>query len=435
MGKTPDHRVFASNATLRYRRKVPVPSLDNQQESRTEAKQQLKPPHDKRERRRSSRSSTSPPGRRFRPKPQANQPPRLLKQLLWKAKSVQPADSNQEKAASSNQEEEEENDEDEEAAFATEQRQARKLLASEALAATKNKTTVATPPSEAFVAETSSQETQSGSEDEAVYLPYNDVLGSVQPQVESSWTDYKKQGDETDSAEETDGEEEDSPVMPSETVERAEVQVQGGQKQGMELELEKAADHRQQKLKPKQKYKLKQKQKRMAGKEQRRLQKLQTNVEQERSYPIGEETLAPLNKESTAVEVFHPPAKLGVEMDAGVRRAVLSQLKEVMPFIVVGDVACPVVTDSDESQPLAIADFLPSRSGVHTAHKDVAIVDFRQHVIAMLDRSKHAQVQYRDSFVEEHSGFDAAASYDFFKRRFNEVQSRSGIVYYHQTNL
>lgn len=395
MGKTSERRVFAS-APLRYRRKVPVPE-DNQQAEEPQQPadpKQAEEPKPKQQQtqqqlRSSDRSSRSPPGRRFRPKAgrqpkhQQQQPP-LLKQLLWKAKAVQPTPASlslplQSGGNNAEQQQEEEQEEDEEVAFAQQQRQARKLLASEAeaLAASKQKVAAVVSPADAFVAESSSQETQSGSEDETVFLPYNGL-------PTTKWQLYAKQQQQAV-----------SPVMSSEAAEEEEAAQTKEQD-----ELEKAAATRR---KLRQKYKLKQKQKR---KEQKRLQHQQRQQEEnERPRSTGGDEDA-----HTAVDIFHPPTNLASDMDAGVCRAVLSQLKEVVPFIVVGDVACPVVVGSHESTASV-------KGGASAADSDAAVVDFREHVIAMLDRSKEAQMQYRDSFVLESSGFDAASSYDFFKRR------------------
>ncbi|POM80411.1 Hypothetical protein PHPALM_1759 [Phytophthora palmivora] len=348
MGKTPERRVFTPTSALRYRRKVPAP-VDNQQPEPQPTKDEPK---------RRNRSSRSPAGRRSK---QPKQPqPALLKQLLWKAKSVQPT-----AAAVMTQQ----NEDEEEVAFATEQRQTRKLLASEALATSKSKADAGST-SEPFVAESSSQETQSGSEDEVVFL---ELLPTV-----SDWQ-FKQQED-------TDGEEMASPVMPMK------------EQDGLE------------KRRTRQKHKLKQKQKRAATKQQKRLQ-----LQQNQQVSTPDET----------VDIFHPPTNLASEMDAGVCRAVLSQLKEVAPFIVVGDVACPMV--SAEQPP--VSGGRSDKCEPSAAKSEEAIVDFRHHVIAMLDRSSETQMQHRESFVVKNSGFDAASSYDF-KHRFCEVQRSADIVYY-----
>lgn len=383
MGKTPERRTFATT-TLRYRRKVPV---DNQQEPPPELPKIEPPKQQTPQQQRTPQSYQHPkqpqrrPARRFRPKPHPKQSPSLLRQLLWKAKPVQPAPTNQPHDS-----------DEEEAAFAAQQRQTRKLLASEAVAATKSESPVA----DAFVAESSSQETQSGSEDEAVFLPY------TAPQAD--WRVYPQ-------ADDTDGEEA-SPVLPSESVQEPDQQ-----------EVEKTEARRKQKLRQKQKNK-KQKQKRAAAKEQQRQQQ-----KVQRSQSTEEDATASVDDESSSVDIFHPHSNLASEMDEGVCEAVVSQLKEVVPFIVVGDVACPVVASSDGAQPPTKAESSPNQSEPRAGTEE-AIVDFRQHVIAMLDHSKESQMQHRDSFVAEHSGFDAAASYDFLKRRFTVVQRSAGVVYY-----
>ncbi|KAF1781701.1 hypothetical protein GQ600_11823 [Phytophthora cactorum] len=388
MGKTPERRVFTSASS----------SEDIKQQQLKPQHQQLKPQLYADSNR--SRSSRSPSARRFRPKPRQSkqqQQPALLKQLLWKAKAVQPTPPlltlTQQQQRSRDQEE------------------------VEALAATKNKAVAvaALPSSESFVAESSSQETQSGSDDEAVFLPYSDLLPAVQPPTE--WQVFKEQ---ENGAEETDGEENSSPVVPSETVETPTTEQQ--EEQPEQDELEKAAAIRRKR----QRSKLKQRQKR-AAKEQKRFQHQQKQVhegEKERVRPAEEDAGSTQSDGSAAVAIFHPPTNLASEMDAGVCRAVLSQLKEVVPCIVVGDVACPMVPD--EQSPVSSGE--AGKGG--TSGSEEAIVDFRQHVIAMLDRSKETQIQYRESFVLENSGFDAASSYDFFKSRFCEIQRSTDIVYF-----
>jgi hypothetical protein len=413
MGKTPERRVFTSSGPLRYRRKVPAPADNQQPEPPTDRKTQLderkaqqdepKAQQEPTQLKNRSRSSRSPSVRRFRPKPKQNQnQPALLKQLLWKAKAVQPTPAalqqlQLQQQQSNNDSEEEEGEEE---AFAAEQRQARKLLASEAeaLAASKSKA-AAVPSVEPFVAESSSQETQSGSEDEAAFLPYGGLVPVQPPVATAKWQVYEH---------ETDAEEAASPVIPAEAVEA----VETGKEQEKQDALEKAAAARR---KQRQKYKLKQKQKRAAAKEQKRIQHQQKQMQEaadERPRPTEEDAAPVPGDEDAAVDIFHPSTNLASEMDAGVCRAVLTQLEDVVPCIVVGDVACPVVAESD-GQPLEAA----ASDKDQTASSEGAIVDFRQHVIAMLDRSKETQMQYRNSFVVQDSGFDAASSYDFFKRR------------------
>ncbi|KAK1934411.1 hypothetical protein P3T76_011020 [Phytophthora citrophthora] len=395
MGKAPEHRVFSSSGALRYRRKVPAP-VDNQQPEPTDVKQELKQQQQQPSK---SKSRSS----RFRPKSrQANpQQPALLKQLLWKAKTVQPTQQQLNTYSNSSIDDEEE---DEEEAFAREQRKERKLLATEAEALVVSKTKTAAsamlPSSDAFVAESSSQETQSGSEDEAVFMPYRSLLPTVQPGTK--WGALRPEEDGAGSGEETDGEEVASPVVPSGTVEPVEEQTQ---KQNMGLEKEST------RRKHRQNYKQKQKQKRAAAKEKKRLQYHQK--QEVRSCPAEEDVRSMQDDSNTTVDIFHPPTNLTSEMDAGVCRAVLSQLKEVVPFIVVGDVACPMMPD--DPHPVCAGD--SDKREVKAAESEDTIVDFRQHVISMLDRSKETQILYRESFVVEDSGFDAASSYDFFKSR------------------
>lgn len=115
------------------------------------------------------------------------------------------------------------------------------------------------------------------------------------------------------------------------------------------------------------------------------------------------------------VEIFHSPTSLDLsaDMDTGVCRAVLSQLEEVKAgssVILFGDIACHV----------------PSIDGAE-AHKAPAVpgdglegdevTDFQERVIAMLRRSEQSLARQRGSFVVEGSGFDALSAYDFLKQR------------------
>ncbi|KAG1693864.1 hypothetical protein DVH05_022784 [Phytophthora capsici] len=415
MGKAPEHRIFSSSGALRYRRKVPTP-VDNQQPEPTDVKQEPK-----QQQQTTKSKSRSPPSRHYlHPKPRQPKPqqPALLKQLLWKAKTVQPTQQQRNSFSSSfSSSTVEEEAEDEEEAFAREQRKERKLLASEAeaLAVSKRKTaaSVILPSSDAFVAESSSQETQSGSEDEAVFMPYRGLLPTVQPGAK--WEAIRSEERSTGSGEETDGEEVGSPVVPSETVEPIEEETLK-QQNGLEKETTRR--------KQRQKYKQKQKQKRAAAKEKKRLQYQQKQEEQSCVAEDGVQSTQ--DNASATVDIFHPPTNLASEMDAGVCRAVLSQLKEVVPVIVVGDVACPMVPDD----PHPVSAGKPDKCEVKATGSEGTVVDFREHVISMLDRSKETQIRYRESFVVEDSGFDAASSYDFFKSRFCEIQRSAGIVYY-----
>ncbi|EEY66664.1 uncharacterized protein PITG_16745 [Phytophthora infestans T30-4] len=205
MGKSRENRVFmsaSSSGALRYRRKALAPA-DNQQPEQQPAGpkqlQQLKalPNHSNSNGSR-SRSNRSSPVLHFQPKLRQPKQPTLLKHLLWKAKAGQPTPSlltlTHQQQRSRDQEEEEDY-EDEEVIFAREQREAYKLLASEAsaLAATKLKAMATLPSSELFASESSSQETQSGSEEEDVILPYSDMFTMVQ--LPAEWQVYKEQED------------------------------------------------------------------------------------------------------------------------------------------------------------------------------------------------------------------------------------------------
>ncbi|CAI5723791.1 unnamed protein product [Peronospora destructor] len=388
MGKTSKRQMFtstSSNSSLRYRRKASVPTNKEQQQS-TDSKQdeckQLK--------QKLLRGERPPAGFRFRSKSRnakQQQQPVLLKQLLWKAKAVQPTVLTVTRQLSKCKE-------DEEVVC---------VNGVEALDTAKRNTVGALKPSssESFVAGSSSQETQSGSEDDVVFLRYSDLRPAVQPS-----TKWRMDKEQREDAEEIGGE--NWPVMPSQ---EEVVKKQAG--------LEETVATRR---KAKQKYRLKQEQKRAAAKGHKRLQKRQEN---ERLPATKEDTESITQDGENAAEGnFHPSTNLRSEMDTG-----LSQLKKVVPFIVVGDVACPVVADLDNELGGTAASASDQSMASITVSK-VAIVDFRQHGKTLLDRSKETQVQDRDSFVVEDSAFDAASSYDFFKRRFYEIQRTTGIVYY-----
>ncbi|GLD98341.1 hypothetical protein PINS_up007038 [Pythium insidiosum] len=167
-------------------------------------------------------------------------------------------------------------------------------------------------------------------------------------------------------------------------------------------------------------------------------------------------------------QVFHPADDLTrcPEEDAGVCRAVLSQLAEVTattptptgadspssarPSIVIGDVECPLVDDDREKE---VETDEPSDSHVECNQKEKSSVvedlsgtededdllpaddedqiqDFQAKVISMLKRSEESRARHRSSFQQEASGFDAGAAYDFFKRRFSQVQKEEREIVY-----
>ncbi|CAH0485049.1 unnamed protein product [Peronospora farinosa] len=324
---------ISSSGSLRYRRKAPV-STNKEQRQSTDTKQE-KSKQLKQEVLRGERPLVD---YRYQPKSRYSkqqQQPVLLKQMLWKAKAVQPTPLPLTRQSSKC-------NEDKEVAF---------VKGVETLARIKKKTVgVLEEPlsSESFVADLSSQETQSGSEDDVVFLRYSDLR-------------------QREDAEEIDRE--NWPGMPSE---EDVVTKQGG--------LEKAAATRR--------------------KQRQKMVRMQRKA------------------------ILYSFTNRRSEMNAG-----FSQLKEEVQVIVVGDVACPVVADSG-NQVGGTAASTSDQSMASITGFEVAIVDFRQHVSTMLDRSKEIQVQYRDSFVVENSDFDAASSYDFFKRRFCEIQRTTGIVYY-----
>uniref|UniRef100_K3WYD9 Uncharacterized protein n=1 Tax=Globisporangium ultimum (strain ATCC 200006 / CBS 805.95 / DAOM BR144) TaxID=431595 RepID=K3WYD9_GLOUD len=139
---------------------------------------------------------------------------------------------------------------------------------------------------------------------------------------------------------------------------------------------------------------------------------------------------------SEDVVVFHPSKDLTrvPEMDAGVCRAVLSQLEEVQAaaaaaFIVVGDIACPLVAELTEEDTTAV-EVSPVGVDTLTDGDNDEVSDFQQRIIAMLQKSEAEQARHRSNFVLSHSGFDAGAAYDFFKRRFAQAQYASEAAVY-----
>ncbi|KAJ0397817.1 hypothetical protein P43SY_000897 [Pythium insidiosum] len=165
-------------------------------------------------------------------------------------------------------------------------------------------------------------------------------------------------------------------------------------------------------------------------------------------------------------QVFHPANDLTrcPEEDAGVCRAVLSQLAEVTasaetdseplspsrPSIVIGDVECPLVDEEQENETpvdgqsvsLALCNQKEKSSPVEDlsgtededdlllADDEDQIQDFQAKVISMLKRSEESRARHRSSFQQEASGFDAGAAYDFFKRRFSQVQKEEREIVY-----
>ncbi|GAB9463547.1 hypothetical protein Gpo141_00001002 [Globisporangium polare] len=144
---------------------------------------------------------------------------------------------------------------------------------------------------------------------------------------------------------------------------------------------------------------------------------------------------------SDPVAVFHPAKDLTrvPEMDAGVCRAVLTQLEEVKAaaeasFIVVGDIPCPLVGEAEDDSAEAtgrddVGGGDENDGAVSDAEND-EVGDFQQRIIAMLQKSEESQARQRSSFLVKSSGFDAGSAYDFFKRRFAQVQSAAESVMY-----
>lgn len=139
-----------------------------------------------------------------------------------------------------------------------------------------------------------------------------------------------------------------------------------------------------------------------------------------------------VEEEAESVEVFHCPPQLldhsaYPSIDIALRDAVLSQLDVVanaaisgvnastglLPVIVVGDVACPVLDDVHEDV-VAISE---QSDAEVAAEADDQVADFQERVIAMLKRSEESQALQRRSFTVDESGFDAEGAYDFLKHR------------------
>lgn len=140
---------------------------------------------------------------------------------------------------------------------------------------------------------------------------------------------------------------------------------------------------------------------------------------------VGDE-VETLSENLDSVAVFHPAKDLTrvPEMDAGVCRAVLTQLEEVKAaaeaaFIVVGDIPCPLVGDleDDSVETTGRGDADEDGNGAVSDVENDEVEDFQQRIIAMLQKSEESQARQRSSFVVKSSGFDAESAYDFFKRR------------------
>lgn len=130
-------------------------------------------------------------------------------------------------------------------------------------------------------------------------------------------------------------------------------------------------------------------------------------------------------------DIFHPPARLSkAPEDAGVCESVLSQLSEISSsndsknYIMIGEVPCPVGETIRPAEPCG-------SEANDTSNVQDEVQDFQNQVIRMLQNSERAILRLRDSFCQDESGFDAAAAYDFFKYRFRGVLQREGAVYYH----
>lgn len=141
---------------------------------------------------------------------------------------------------------------------------------------------------------------------------------------------------------------------------------------------------------------------------------------------VGDEVETRLDN-SDSVAVFHPAKDLTrvPEMDAGVCRAVLTQLEEVKAaaeasFIVVGDISCPLVGEAEYDNVEATSVDEPEDDEDGDAVSDGEndeVGDFQQRIIAMLQKSEESQARQRSSFLVKDSEFDAGSAYDFLKRR------------------
>lgn len=431
MGTTPKRRVLSSaslSSVPHYRPKIINTSSNQELEKQSADTKRQQQKHNQHHRLQSPphplhttsacsfqrRSSTSPPIRRFRCKyHQSKQSqPALFKQLVWKAKIAPPTSEvllQHQRSLSNN--DDEDGEEDEEAIFAEKQRQAQKLLACKVgmLAGSKGKAVISArlTSSETFVAESSSQETQSGSEDEVLFMPYSGMLSAAQSPAQ--WPVFKQQKAETIKGRSS------SPVVPSKAIEMP-IKAQ----ENRALSKKKSFG-----WKRRQNCEQKQKQRRVLAKEQKRVfcEKKEVHMRKnKRSCSIDTSAALKPDSDNVAIRVFHPPVSLATGMDAEVCHAVLSQLEEVVSHIVVGDVACPIASNEQ----------LFVRVGVSGKGQavDIAVEDIRQRVIVMLERSQMTRMHYRESFVLDNSGFDAASSYDFLKSRFLEIQRSANIVYF-----
>ncbi|CAI5730253.1 unnamed protein product [Hyaloperonospora brassicae] len=332
----------------------------------------------------------SPADRRFRSESRRSKQPPLLKQLLWKAKAMQPTPATLARTLVQQQRE------------CTKEAELVQEVTKE-----KRVDAAARVASSTFVVGLSSQETQSGSEDETIFLPFTrDVVPAVR--TSTAWQVGKREENGVGGPDRGDAA---GPVTLSEEV----LDDEGGLDQA-------AASTR---VTQRQKYKLKQKQRRGAAKEKKRMQH-QMKQGHEQLY-AREDTGSSLDDENTTTDAVDSPTMMDTsEPDAAVCRSVLVEVKEVEPFIVVGDVACPVVAGSDEE--LGVATAAPDEGELDEASAQEETV--QGSCQSMIDALDEIRVECRESFVVAKSGFDAASSYDFFKHRFCEIQRDTGIVYY-----
>uniref|UniRef100_M4BRL6 Uncharacterized protein n=1 Tax=Hyaloperonospora arabidopsidis (strain Emoy2) TaxID=559515 RepID=M4BRL6_HYAAE len=380
--------ITASTGALRYRRKIPLPVYKQQPRVPTPSppasKLQPKKLHPaspqpqplEQELLDSGPCRRSPAGRRFRPKSRRfrqqqqkqNQQPVVLQQVLWKAKAMQQSTPAALAVMLGQQQQRDCNEDAETLRKVTE---------------TKQVDAAARVVSSSFVAGLSSQETQSGSEDETVFLPYSSgVMPSIEWRVEKAQEEVVQETDREDLA---------RPVKLAEETRDDQV--------GVETTAATRGTQRQ-------KYKLKQKQRRRAAKEKRRTRH-RAHMEHEQLC-AREDAGETLEDEAAKADVVDSPA-----IDVDVCRSVLLSVKEVAPCIVVGDVACPVVAGSGEQ--VGGATTASDQGEVSEAGDQEIVPGSCQRTTGPLLHER--QMSCRESFVVEKSGFDAASSYDFFKHR------------------
>ncbi|CEG43139.1 uncharacterized protein PHALS_13355 [Plasmopara halstedii] len=399
MGKSPVRRVFtlvSSSSVLSYRRKISEPADNQQLEQQPAAmEQQQQQNHlDHKKYQPTLQSQPHPPSisstnnhqgterkmqftRRMPHNPKRPQRA-VVKQRRWKPKITQPVLLPQRSWNKSGKEVDDE-EEDEETTFFKAQRRTQKLLASAADGKIKNAIVTKVTTSEIFLAETSSQETQSGSEDENLFMPYSNLSTFVRSPAQLHGV---KQQETT--AVQMEQKEVIKQIRPVKAIARR-TEAQEARNSGQPLIWWNQC----------QKVKRQQKQKLVAAKDQKR--------------PLREQRQLHMDLNTHSYDVVDANEGNSLNED-------IVELNKIVPYIVVGNVACPIATNGQR----------PMRAGMAEKGKavDMIMEDFCQHLI------QKTQMRYRDSFVVEDSGFDAASSYDFFNSRFTEIQNSTSIVYF-----